>query len=579
MGAIAGMIGSPDRALLDRMVRRLGASGREVEVQDAAPLGPTAMGGTCLRRADVEVAFDGRIANRRALCDELRELGHACLGAPDAEVLLHAHEAWGPRCISTLEGSFALAISEGDNLLLARDYFGNKPLHYFLSDDRRRLLFASDAKALLEDPTVPRRMNMAALFDLCVLDIVLPERSFLGGIHQVPPGGTLKAVRSPDGTLDVRLGRRDGLRPAELPPEEDPLIDHILAQLSASIDQQLDGDQPVGVYLSSGIDSTLVATLAARGRRGPLHTFTFADAPTNRDLGISKQVAAFLGTDHHEILLSAERMVEHLPQGICITESPIRFSNLIKATASLVRQEVEVALSGEGADESFANHPDFRRPREELQKKLSLYNELISSGQIHRSACANSKAILSSLLACGVDEALREQLYALRGDDQLPFKVWERGAAASELMLGFPFIDRRLCEIALAVPWNLRVHAGKGKYLLRRAVSRLLPAPLAEVVLNQPKVGMPSALVRSRALLTRVAERLLPEEHVAAHPCRVLVPKRRDLVLIDLFVYLFVVGGGSVPDGFTIEALYTRHLDDLRSALHHNIAHEEGMKP
>jgi asparagine synthase (glutamine-hydrolysing) len=583
MCGIAGMIGLADAGLGARMLARLAPRGPDGE--GLVTVGCTVLGNTRLslvdlagghqpRRANdgrLALVFNGEIYNHQDLRRTLMRAGHVFTGRSDTEVLLHCYQEWGPDCLSALEGMFAFAVSDGDSLFLARDYFGQKPLFTHLSPDRRRLLFASEAKALLADPGVSRRLDRAALFELNTFSVPLAGRSFLEDIQQIPEGGTLTVTRNQQGLLELREGRHSAPAPASLPggESEGALVERVAARLTDSVRRQLAADHRVGVFLSSGLDSALVAAIAARERGSELATFTFADRADHPDLLMSRALTTALGVDHHESILEPEAIVASLPQSIALREIPSRVT-MIEPTAAIVRRSVKAVLCGEGADELFGGYPVHVDPGSWVRRSVSSYNRMIASGQVLRKDCQRAKAVLGELTAGG-PQGCRDAVYRFFLRDQLSqahLKLWDHGSMAVGLEVRLPFLDKQLRDLALALPWSLRSRPGNQKYLLRKAAATLLPASVADAIINREKVGAPSVLRNTTTLLTDTCQRLLPPAHQAHHPLQLFAPTPELKVVLDLFVLLFVVHDGRVPEGFRLEHLYGRHLADLQDALH-----------
>jgi asparagine synthase (glutamine-hydrolysing) len=591
MCGIAGTLGAPDAEVLERMVRRLahrGPDGHGTAVTGHAALGSTrlslldfATGAQPWRSEEGRwtLVFNGEIYNHRALRERLEALGHRFRGYSDTEVVLRAWEAWGPGCVEELEGMFALALSDGERLFLARDFFGQKPLLCFLSEERRRFAFASELKALLEEPAVPRVVDRAALLELRVFNLPLAERSFLKGIHPLPAGGTLWVERQPDGTLRLTPGRHSAPRPVALPEDEQGRVELLAERLRASVRQIAVADHPVGVYLSSGLDSALLAALLVREGRAPIHSFTFADTSEHPDVLTSRALAAALGTVHHEETPDVEALLAGLPRSISILEIPARFS-LIETTAPAVRRHVKAVLCGDGADELFAGYPMHAEPVAWLSRCVATYNRLIESGQVLSTDCAATKAVLGRLASRDAVR-VRDSVYDFFLRDQLQqahLGHWDRGAMSAGLEVRLPYLDREVRDIALALPWEWKIRDGVQKYLLRQVARRLLPEPVAEEIIRRRKLSAPSAYDRATQALERRCEALLPEAHASSHPYRLFSRRASTLVELDTFVYLFVVHGGRVPEGFTLERLYSTHLDELRQALRASAEPHEAVR-
>jgi asparagine synthase (glutamine-hydrolysing) len=276
------------------------------------------------------VVHNGEIYNYRALAQELAAAGEPCTSGSDSEVIVRLYEAIGEACVALLDGIFAFAAIHGDDWLVARDPIGIKPL-YWGRDAAGNLWFASELKALV---------------DRCVT------------FSEFPPGHMMT--------------RRGGLRrwyaPAwmrdETPPPSDPAA--LRACLDAAVDKRLMSDVPLGVLLSGGLDSSLIAALATRRLRArdpaaPVHSFAIGIDPDAPDLRAARQVAEFLGTTHHEVLFRVEDGLAALDDIVRHVESydvpTIRASIPMFFLSRYIRdQGVKVVLSGEGSDEIFAGY-------------------------------------------------------------------------------------------------------------------------------------------------------------------------------------------------------------------------------
>jgi asparagine synthase (glutamine-hydrolysing) len=580
MCGIAGVIGGVAPLVLEQMVQRLkhrGPDGHGLRIRGEIGLGSTRLslldletGAQPLSSEDgkLTLVFNGEIYNHQELRRRLEPLGHRFHGYSDTEVLLRAWQAWGPGCLSELEGMFAFALTDGERLFLARDPFGQKPLHYWLSPDKRRLVFGSELKALLADPSVPRVVDRAALFERRVFKLPLAERTFLHGITSLPAGGSVWVERSPDGTLALTPGRHSAPRALELPGDEDSLVELLSERLRESVRRIAVADHPVGLYLSSGVDSALLAALLVREGRPPIHSFTFADDPEHPDIVTSRALAAALGTVHHEELMDTASLLAGAVRSISILEMPASFS-LIDAMAPRVRRHVKAALCGDGADELFAGYQMYEAPGEWLGWCVASYNRLIETGQVRREDCAASKAMLGRLVT-REPERLRDNIYRFFLEDALQqshLGLWDRGSMSAGLEIRLPYLDTRVRDFALALPWEWKLRGGVRKYLLRQVARRLLPAPLAEEIVHRRKFAVPSSHDRSTEALERYYQELLPRPHAEAHPYRLFLHRPAEMVQLDIFVFLFVAHGGQVPEGFQLEQLYTTHQEELREAL------------
>ena len=311
--------------------------------------------------ATVWVAFNGEIYNYRELTTRLTSAGHVFRTRSDTEAIVHAWEARGVDALDDLEGMFGLAVwnDATRTLVLARDRLGIKPLYYAVLPDA--LVFASELKAMLEHPGVSRELDMEALSAYLAHDWVPPPRSMVKGVRKLPPGHRLIYTRGEarvERWWDVRY--EDGAR--VMAPQAAARLG---AVLDLSVRQHLLSDVPLGVFLSGGLDSTTVAMFARRHVRR-LSTFSIGFEDRSFDESkYARRVAAILETDHHENILgpnAALDLVEHLGE---LVDEPLGDASILPTylLSRFARKSVTVALSGDGGDELFAGYPTYQAHR------------------------------------------------------------------------------------------------------------------------------------------------------------------------------------------------------------------------
>lgn len=315
------------------------------------------------------IVLNGEIYNHRELRRDLLRRGHVFRTDSDTEVILHLYEERGDHCVDELRGMFAFALWDvrRRRLLLARDRFGQKPLFYRF--DGRRLLFASEIKAILAaDGANARRpeLDLRSLDEYLTLRFIPSPRTLFQGIRKLPPAHLLvldvSDVEPRPGTLAVaptievrrywqlRYFPKRGDREAEL-------VDEARERVREAVDSHLISDVPVGAYLSGGMDSSLVVAMMSELREQPVPTFAVGvdDAGFN-ELPWAAQVARHCHTDHHEEMARPD-MVELLPSMVRHLDEP---SDPIAAcmyhAAALASRHVKVVLTGDGGDEVFAGY-------------------------------------------------------------------------------------------------------------------------------------------------------------------------------------------------------------------------------
>jgi asparagine synthase (glutamine-hydrolysing) len=506
----------------------------------------------------VVVIQNGEIYNYRRLRSELEARGHRFATASDTEVLVHLYEEYGDAFIKRLRGMFAVALWDARRrrLLLARDRFGIKPLYYRLSGPT--LSFASELKAMLEQPGFSRRIDTRALASFLAFNSIPAPLTIFAEARKLPPGtlavwenGELSQSRyARPGPVDARTVRR---RPeAELAAElREALRDSVRAHLVA--------DVPVGVLLSGGVDSSGLVALAAGEQAEPVKTFSVGFEEASFDeLDRARLVAGRYGTEHHEILLRPNA-VELLPKLVDAFDEPFGDSSALPTylVSELAAGEVKVALSGEGGDELFGGYytyvADLLAPRigrvaalaaplvealpssdakvsfDYKAKRFARGAHLPPLERHHAWKEIFSRQMQASLLG-GRDpgwdpvDVYRERYGETEGAeplarlqdvdlgiylvDDLLVKT-DRASMAHSLELRVPFLDSVVAETAMSLATPLKVRGFAKKRLLRRALAPLLPRE----ILRGPKQGfsIPVAAWLRGPLESFVREVLSPE--------------------------------------------------------------------
>jgi asparagine synthase (glutamine-hydrolysing) len=313
----------------------------------------------------VALMLNGEIYNHRDLRRGLEARGHSFSTNCDVEVVLHLWEELGPGCLEPLRGMFALAIwdSRSRSLFLARDRVGKKPLYY-----RRMaaggLLFASEIKAILQHPEVPRVPDRAAIDQFMVLGHVPSGMSAFKGIERLQPAHWLLWR---DGRVEGgRYWELDYTRKVAASPQE--LHEEITRLLRRAVSIRLESEVPLGAFLSGGVDSSAVVAFAAEALTQPLKTFSIGfETAAFDESAYARLVASRFGTDHHELVVK-EASPALIDDIVWHYDQPFGDSSAIPTfqLAQLTRPHVTVVLNGDGGDESC--RPRFgswrRRPRD-----------------------------------------------------------------------------------------------------------------------------------------------------------------------------------------------------------------------
>ena len=310
----------------------------------------------------VAMVFNGEIYNFQSLRDDLIGKGHTFASRSDSEVIVHAYEEYGTACLDRLRGMFAVAIWDRNrrSLLLARDRIGIKPLYYH--ERGGRLAFASEIKALIEDPGAPRTLNPQALYDYLGFEFVPAPDTFFQGIYKLPAGHCLEWR---DGRSQVRpYWDLTFDRPAKRQTYGEA-VERLRALLEQAVSSHLVSDVPLGVFLSGGLDSSAIVAMMRRHITGPLRTFTvgYADK-TFSELDYARRVAEVFQTEHHVLMLD-DVTPEIVERGLWHLDEPMTDLSAIPLYLACreARKHITVCLSGEGGDEIFAGYDRFKASR------------------------------------------------------------------------------------------------------------------------------------------------------------------------------------------------------------------------
>ena len=546
MCGICGVVSreaAADRALLESMSSTLfhrGPDSGGISVEGGAGLAARRLAIIDLETGDqpltnedgsVVVVQNGEIYNYRELRSELEHAGHRFRTQGDTEVLAHLYEERGPAFAEALRGMFAVAVWDAPRrrLVLARDRFGIKPLYYHSAPGM--LAFASEPKALICRPEISREIDLEALDAFLAFSFVPAPLSIFRDIRKLPPGSTLiwesqrpepvierYAAPRPVGIGDVR--RED----------EGDLAEELLERLRDSVRAHLIADVPVGVLLSGGIDSCMLAALASE-QTGRVSTFTIGyDETAFDERPLARLLAERYGTDHHELVVRPDA-VELLPALAEAFDEPFADSSAIPTylVSKLARRHVKVALSGEGGDELFggynyytghvlahrlapfasvlrpfverlptstrgASSLDWRAKRWTRFARLSPLDRHYAWKSVfapeERAALRNGweppASPLDLLRGHYAESEGSEELARMMGLDVAVFMVddmlvkTDRASMAHSLEARVPILDPVVAELALALPTAMKVRGLGKKRLLRRAVGPLLPREILE---------------------------------------------------------------------------------------------------
>jgi asparagine synthase (glutamine-hydrolysing) len=475
------------------------------------------------------LVFNGEIYNYQELRKDLIEKGHIFKTDTDSEVIIHGYEEYGENLLQKLRGMFAFAIwdTKKETMLLARDFFGIKPLYYTQNTTDHSLIFGSEIKSFLKNPSFKKELNKDALKPYLTFQYSVMDETFFKGVYKLKPGHYMIYK---NGKLELKQYWNVEFN------EEQNSLEHYMKEINDTMRKSVDyhkiSDVKVGSFLSGGIDSSYITALLK-----PNKTFSIGFKDYEgifNETNLSKELSDILSIENYRKLMNADECFDTLPTIQYHMDEPQ--SNLSSVPlyflSKLAREHVTVVLSGEGADEIFGGYvwyqksaklekyekvPFFIRrilsnvSRALPQNKITTF--LVKGGQKVEEKFIGQAKVFEEEDALSVlkDEykkapsvqSITKQVYdQVKGKDDttkmqyLDLKLWLPGdillkadkmSMAHSIELRVPFLDKEVMSTASKIPSSLRVNRKDTKYALRAASAEVLPDEWA----NRPKVGFP----------------------------------------------------------------------------------------
>ena len=556
MCGIAGFIGTGESAILHRMIDALAHRGPDgegtwVDQNSRVFFGhrrlsilDIAAGSQPMTTIDEQlvITYNGEIYNHAELRVELESHGHRFkTDHSDTEVLLYGYREWGPGLLEKLNGMWSFAIYDRprNEVFLSRDRFGKKPLFYYADD--RNFVFASELTALRLHPEVPANVSSEALQKFFAYGFIPAPWTLLDRVKKLPAGHWMK-VSLPSSRCQIQKFWEFELEPFETIPQNPERVwgEELVQRLDEAVRCRLEADVPVGVFLSGGIDSTTIATLAAR-HHPSIETFSIGFEEKSFDEREFARLAAETAhTRHHEEILSPDRYLNWALATAGKLDEVMGDSSILPTAlvSRLARQHVTVALSGDGSDELFAGYDPFR-----ALKPANLYSAIVP-GKFNRALRSLAERLPVSHVNMSLDFKLKRlfrglsyprpywlpawmgpldpqeigELFGSRPDPEELYAeaiaAWNHPSAKNDvdrttqffvrlylqddilvktdrasMMHGLearcPFLDMNVVDFARRIPSSYKLRGRVTKYILKEAVRGLIP----DRVIDRPKKG------------------------------------------------------------------------------------------
>ena len=512
-----------DRNLLDRMMESIHHRGPDesgVYINDQVSLGHQRLkiidlesGRQPIHNEDetVVVIFNGEIYNHRSLRADLEKQGHRFYTNTDTEVIVHAYEEYGIHCINKFNGMFAFALYDlmQKSLYLVRDRIGVKPLYYYF--DGTKFLFASEIKALLQDPSLPREVNVDAFHEFLKFRFVPGEQTMMQGIKKVLPGHVLTFK---DGVLSSH--QYWDITEQIISGSEEEHVNTLRMLLGDAVTSRLESDVPLGVFLSGGIDSASIVALMSEHTNN-IKTFSVGfESQQDTELPYARSVAKLFDTDHHEFYVT-DKHLSLIPKMVWHLDEPVGDAATLPTMvlSQYAKKYVTVVLAGEGGDEAFAGYDNQRIMMQcirfgplyhRLKPVLSRFKEFTSTGgNLHRVLATLSSQRMEQQYATLTSLFSRDELMEMGITDDTSdlsryypktpmeplktlqyfgLKTWlphDFCMKADKMTMAYgieeraPLLDYRIMNFAFSLPAHEKIRNGTGKYILKKVMGPLLP--------------------------------------------------------------------------------------------------------
>jgi len=512
------------------------------------------------------IVFNGEVFNFQEIKNKLVGLGHVFHTTSDTEVVLKSYMEFGEKALPMFNGFFAFAIydQQQESLFIARDRMGIKPLHFFLDQDK--LLFASEMKSLLSY-SIPRKIDYCTLYQYLQLNYVPAPWSMIEGVQKLQPGTWMRIKGK-----EIERGIYYQIPKTQNPP----ILNYEQAQqqlkqlMDASVERRLISDVPLGSFLSGGIDSSIIATIAAR-KVPKISTFSigYADEPMFDETEYAELVAKKIGSDHHSFKLTNDDLFGSLRRVLDYIDEPFADSSALAVNllSEYTKKHVTVALSGDGADELFSGYN--KHAAEFAVRRKGVLNQMIKAGaplwrtlpqsrngnwsnkfrQLNRFAdgtglsdadrywqwasITNEKDALGCLVSApdiakytarkneilaslSKDNSFNEVLYTdlklvLQSDMLVKVDLMSMDHA---LEVRTPFLDYTVVDFVTQLPVDYKINAGIRKRILQEAYRPMLP----EAIFNRKKHGFEVPLLKwfQTDLKSMITDDLLSDSFVEA---------------------------------------------------------------
>lgn len=505
----------------------IGLAHRRLSIIDLSVNGHQPM---CSKNNDIIVVYNGEIYNYQEIKNKIPEYSYK--SNTDTEVILASYEKQGTKFINNCNGMFAIALFDKNKgiLYLIRDRMGQKPLYYY--NDGETVIFASELKSLMSYPNIDLKINKDILGRYLVKQCIISPDTIFNNVYKVSPGEivSINIVQKETLVLEKKqywnINHLYSSYKNSYKGSYQKAKKELKEAIINSINYRMIADVPVGILLSGGYDSSIVAALAQNNSKDIIKTYSIGilNSPLD-EAGFAKKIADYIGTEHHELYISKDEMLAMIREIPKYYDEPFADSSQIAVmiVSRLAKMDVTVVLTGDGGDELFAGYPIYRE--EKIAQKVDLIGQFLFKLKTYFPRMYNKFPFVVHMIAENSNRISKTQFnYKIKVDiarkmlgnisrvsenydeSMIPSHDWsikrmlldsqtylpddlhckvDRASMMFSLEARSPFMDINLIELALSMPQKFKLKGKKGKRILKDLSWELLPKD----ILNRPKKG------------------------------------------------------------------------------------------
>ncbi|NOQ55747.1 MAG: asparagine synthase (glutamine-hydrolyzing) [Nanohaloarchaea archaeon] len=455
----------------------------------------------------IQLTYNGELYNFKPIRSALEKKGHRFKSDSDAEVVVHAYEEYGTKCLEKFRGMFAFALwdQKKRKFFLARDRLGIKPLYYYHKD--RKFIFASEIKAIIQDKDIERKVNLEAMHQLIASLYPFSENTLMQDIYELPPGHFMIFHDN-----KISISRYWSLHIENTQKSEEFYIKKLKILLQDSVKLRMISDVPLGATLSGGLDSSIITTLMSRVSDSEVNTYTAGFGDSSDEFAYANMVSEYAGTNHKELYIDFKNITKELPKIIWNNDTVLTRTAAFPLyfLSKELKKNITVAMVGEGSDELFGGYPRYKQfspdrlsgnksDMKNMYRKIplsffrnqsykSLYSDSMDKDMTEKTLSAVKKEIkipgsqnyLNKVLSFEIQNFL-PKVHLLRVD---------RMTMSNAIEARVPYLDHKFVEFSMTIPSRLKMNNSTEKYILKKAAAGIIP----KEIINRKKVGMQTPL-------------------------------------------------------------------------------------